>query len=58
MAKEETNIQVRKKWRQQSNYSLTMFVGGDIHIGVVNHPGTRKCPGGPEELPGVRVNSG
>ena len=37
----------------------------DGGIGIVNHPGTRICPGGPEELPGVtrtlpgvRVNSG
>ena len=22
-------------------------------IGIVNHPGTRTCPGGPEDLPGI-----
>ena len=36
------------------NMSVTVLSYGEItDIGVVNHPGTRKCPGGPDELPGV-----
>ena len=32
--------------------------GSPSLIGVVDHPGTRTCPGGPEELPGVTRSPG